>query len=863
MRTHIRVIIFGIFVYFLLCFFPVNSMIEKMEYEQNIKIVHEESADGFTEARIWINPNVLEVVTCNGFWEVEQGHFYSDTAGSELVVKRKSPMQPYMDVVILEDGALLKAGNRFQEISYNSAGDEARVERLYLAFEYNGLLVHAICFALLLLILELLKTKLGDKLKANGIISYYREKKSLGLLVAVLAFFILWFPLSWLVQPTYYTVTNFNNIRGGAVSNIWVDNAAFDVVRCRGYEEVEENHYVSVEENSELVLKKNILYKYDLSLLFVINGEGAYHLIQDGLEQFAFDSYSTERIEALGVSFPQAGASWVYMRVLVFLLILSGILISIKYYPNVLEEGYAIVQKKQSVFWEKHRTQFIVLLGFGVFFMAFFGMMFRQMPCEDDVYSMYRRMLSSKIVFKIDTFGRPIATLISNVLRMLIEGYPHSYNSIPALLVFALAAILSGIIIFNIFRERLEQNGLNVAIILAFSGLMIFNPLMCDLVRFNGARASYVWGIPAALWAARIFLEKQKISAAAVFWLTISLFTYQAQGAYFVIVSCIALSIEYIQACGSDFDKTQFQQLIKKYVNCAICYIIPCVLNRLWLHFVVGSGHYKIESPGGSGSLLAKWKTFWWWVSYSLTSGKGNMTRNILLVILVISGLCFLVAWYRSKNINKSTVLLVTGVTLAVSLCSLFYFQFFMKNIWIDARTYTALPGLPSVFVLPALAILDKERGRGKTDGLQMAFVFIGVIFLGFCLKDTQTNNMKLYATTVADHERTKFYISKIEEYEEESGKEITQVAFTADTSPTWSYSDYSEGSDTTTAPNTSVYYPAWSRDSVLIVGLGREIKQINNIPESVLEIWEGKNWDSLDDEQVVCIGNVAYIILY
>ena len=143
-----------------------------------------------------------------------------------------------------------------------------------------------------------------------------------------------------------------------------------------------------------------------------------------------------------------------------------------------------------------------------------------------------------------------------------------------------------------------------------------------------------------------------------------------------------------------------------------------------------------------------------------------------------------------------------------------------------------------------------------------MAFVFIGVIFLGFCLKDTQTNNMKLYATTVADHERTKFYISKIEEYEEESGKEITQVAFTADTSPTWSYSDYSEGSDTTTAPNTSVYYPAWSRDSVLIVGLGREIKQINNIPESVLEIWEGKNWDSLD-EQVVCIGNVAYIILY
>ena len=425
-----------------------------------------------------------------------------------------------------------------------------------------------------------------------------------------------------------------------------------------------------------------------------------------------------------------------------------------------------------------------------------------------------------------------------------------------------LATVLSCVLIFNIWKRCLNANRLNSFVVFVLAGLMVLNPLTSELAMFNGARSAYVWGIPAALWAAKKFLEKKKITLLPVLFLMLSLFTYQACGAYFIIVCCIGLNIDYIQSHENGFDKIKFKELVKRYVNCAVCYIIPCILNRLWLSLVVSSGqHYKIEAASSISGLADKWNVFCQWVASMVTTGRGYMTQNAFPLVIIASGLIFLLIWYRSAKINKASVLLVTTVAFFVSFSSIFYFQFFMKNIWIDARTCTALLGLPAIFIVSGLAVLEKEN-EIRTNQFRTVFAAVCVIFLSLSLKDTQINSMKLYAGNVADYERSRFYLERMEEYEKKTGNDITEVGFWADGAPTWRYGDYSEGHDPAGNPGT-LYEAGWSRNAVLSLMAGKEIELIKDIPDAVLEKWEGKNWDSLNEEQVICIGSRAYIALY
>lgn len=867
--TFVKLTLVSVALYLIFFYVPVNAFIDKIEEKQNVITINRGEKD-LGLISIWVNPNVLNVLENEGFIEADPNHFISNGGEAGLKLEKISSIPAYIEMISDQRGSTITVDNGWHHFEYECVGNSSEVERVSLIFERGDIFFHLICWGILTGVLLLC----WDKIKRCRIILYYKRKKSFLFVLLAFAFTILWIPLSILIRPTEYTIQNKKNIVGNAVSNIWINDEWFQIVSNSGYEKIETGHYLSTVENSELIIKKkpSISSGNDSRIHIIASGEGAFHLIKNKFEVFTVDSYDNTQIISVEVSIPSEGGSiWSYIRIIVFSFIVVAICIIYKQLERIIKDKGKNLVIQNGDFIRKFEEKFVIISLFCVFFMATFGTLFRQIYCTDDVYGAYRNILSGGVVrFEIDGFGRPVATVIGFLLHVLIKGYPYSYNGIPSLIIFMLACVISCCIVFEILKKQLNTNFLNYLIVFILAGLMILNPLMGELADFNSARSMYVWAVPFALWAAKNFLEKQKVTLISIFLLTISIFTYQAYGAYFIIICCIVMNIDYIYSCSSDFDRIKFGQLARRYVNCAICYIIPCALNKLWLSVAVSAQHYKMETVSSMEDLLAKWNTFCWWISQLVINGRGYMTDNIFGIVVVVSGLIFLLKWHNAKKINKLTVLVATVIAFFVCFSSIFYFQFFMKSIWIDARTCAALLGLPAILIISGLSIWEKEKKNSgdetkKKDCFQVLFFAVCVFFWGICLKDAQTNAMKLYAANVMDYERTQFYLTQIEKYENETGNKITDVGILADESPTWYYSDFSGGDDSTTFPKGSVYEATWSRDIMVALVSGEKlgIESIDNIPDIIVENWKGKNWNGLDEEQVICIKNKAYIILY
>lgn len=857
MSLKFKLIVVGVVLYFSLFFFPVNMFIQSINNNQNtIKIISDANINHLANTNIWINPNILKVISYDGYTKIEPDHYVSDKAGAKLVVEKISKISAYIEVVVSDSGSNLLICNGISSFNYNCMSDEIKLIQIPLLFKnvMINILINIVAFMIGVFLIY----QLGKALFKNDIVIFYRERLSIFIIIVVYSLIIIIAPIYYLASPICYTITATKNINGESISNIWISKEIFEVMSNYGFKEIENDHFVSNEDGAELTLKRK-RNKSEAYIYIVTGGNGSSYIIKDAVSELIVNSFDGNEIESIKVDLEFGWEVWNYIRLLLILVTILVVCCIYKYVNNIITRYSIRIGFEVEKFLNSYKQQIIVLFFQLIFVSISFGMLFRQILCDDDFFGLAH--YSEKISLKIDIFGRPVASLMGYLFRLIIKDWPSSFNAVPSLMFFMLAAVVSGFMFYFIFQKYFNKNSINRAFLLIFSGLIVCNPLMSDLVRFNGARTYYVWGIPFALLAAKIFLEKQKITLVSIIWLTISIFTYQAQGAYFVIVCCIALNLEYIRSGSKIFEGHKFIELIKKYLYCAVCYIIPCLLNRIWMKMLVDElQHYKIQT--WHFDFFKKWDEFCWWISYVVMGKNGRMTVGVFLFFLLVTGIIFLFVWNGTKVINKASVLLITLMTVAIGFLSLFYFQFFMANIWIDARTCTALIGLPAAFVFPSIVILD--RGKNVIHNVDKILLVFCVIFTLICIKDIQTNNMKLYATNIADFERTKFYVSQIADYEEKTGYEITEVGFWIDANPTWVYSDFSIGNDRTTFPNRSAYESVWARAEILSVISGKNIYTLlEEIPKSVLKKWEGKDWDSLNNEQVICIGNKAYIALY
>lgn len=143
---------------------------------------------------------------------------------------------------------------------------------------------------------------------------------------------------------------------------------------------------------------------------------------------------------------------------------------------------------------------------------------------------------------------------------------------------------------------------------------------------------------------------------------------------------------------------------------------------------------------------------------------------------------------------------------------------------------------------------------------------YVYIILLAVVMLNLSVNwfsSTELYKEQVIvnaiDQADTKFYYSLIKKYELETGVEVTKIARGFDTNPTRVLS----GTTSSKSINERAMNTSWGFRDIFPFVTGRRFDVAEFDSAVYDQYFAGKDWDVLSEEQVVCIGDTAYIVYY
>ena len=103
------------------------------------------------------------------------------------------------------------------------------------------------------------------------------------------------------------------------------------------------------------------------------------------------------------------------------------------------------------------------------------------------------------------------------------------------------------------------------------------------------------------------------------------------------------------------------------------------------------------------------------------------------------------------------------------------------------------------------------------------------------------------------------FYYTEIENYEKQTGNTVTKLAWGFDSNPT----TILPGTVSPKSINDRVMETPWGRREIMPFLFDRRFEIVEMPPDIWAEYFVDKNWDVLSEEQVVCIGDTAFVVWY
>lgn len=113
--------------------------------------------------------------------------------------------------------------------------------------------------------------------------------------------------------------------------------------------------------------------------------------------------------------------------------------------------------------------------------------------------------------------------------------------------------------------------------------------------------------------------------------------------------------------------------------------------------------------------------------------------------------------------------------------------------------------------------------------------------------------------TNAVDQANVRYYAAMINAYEDESSIQITKLAFQYDAAYTWVLPDVLSSKSI----NARAFSNSWAYIPIFQLTTGRTFELVDMPDDIYQDYFYGKNWDTLSEEQIICIGDTAYIALY
>lgn len=316
---------------------------------------------------------------------------------------------------------------------------------------------------------------------------------------------------------------------------------------------------------------------------------------------------------------------------------------------------------------------------------------------------------------------------------------------------------------------------------------------------------------------------------------------------WFVLVSMILFYIDYLEINSYSC----IRELVKRVGVYMAAGVFPVVCIRTFVSAPVRGSLDQVD-------LNATWKSLNEVIKALFLNCLGIMPKYFYTMLLMVaSGLYLFFVLTGKWDKSKWRLLLVALVTLLGIFSATFVTAIF--DTWLPHRVLVGFTTLLPVIVILSVVLLivggeNRDRSRQLIIILALLLLFLFISWY-FTMKIFQGQVI----TNAVDQRDAHFYYEQIRKYEKLSGHEVKNVAYKRDEN----YTSVLPGVIASKSINERAFSTPWAQREIIRLLEGKALTVVPFSEQVYTTYFYGKDWETLSEEQVKCIGDTAYIMLY
>ncbi|MCQ2081333.1 MAG: glucosyltransferase domain-containing protein [Lachnospiraceae bacterium] len=436
------------------------------------------------------------------------------------------------------------------------------------------------------------------------------------------------------------------------------------------------------------------------------------------------------------------------------------------------------------------------------------------------------------------THGRYLIALIDNMLLNL--GIRTTDNiAITMFLTLGILAIVM-LIVQKVIVDRMEIEGFYRYVTILAIDFWALNVLFSEILMFSEfciySALAYLLGALAVL-----FYTKSKYIFAVLF-LILGVCTYQ----YVVVFSAMLISFYICVENECKISKRIVLEEVACVLTCVGIGFANLVSTKILCEMKIIS---EVGKKAGSGDLMYKFSkvfdSFVMIMKHSYSMIPGNWIPAAIWM-LIIATIC--VGLVKK---NEAYKIVYIFLIIVVSFSLMYIIPLSGENFFFPPRMAFTYYFLLGFLVSYGIAELNSK--------FREILVILFSIFIIINLLCVQRINGNRYVSNKLDEVYVKMIDSKINMYEEETGKNVTKIAIGYDEYAPFHYSEVDMSYEQI---NESAAYSAVN--SLMKIFTDRNFDRTKMEPEVFDKYFKGKDWNSFNiDEQVIVVGDTVYWCLY
>ena len=475
-----------------------------------------------------------------------------------------------------------------------------------------------------------------------------------------------------------------------------------------------------------------------------------------------------------------------------------------------------------------------ILCLFGIIVLAFFGI-FIKMNYSVDTYLLFASQNLEYIQEYIRS-GRLLTALMFRILQLMRFSPAGMYT--VSFIIGIVCATFSIYILYNVLKKYIKNDMLTAII----SIVIIINPFIIELWLFI-EMGIMMLSILACILAYKSFdeyLEMHDIKKIyySMLLMLIAMFSYQGTVAIFIALSAVSIILH----------SEKIIKIAKNTIIALICYGVPTLINFLLIMLI---GNSRV---GVGKNLLQTIKFILLITKEQLIKGFGLYNSTLFICIYFFAFIISIFFIFNSKSRFKVKLINILKFIYIIFMTYIFTIatiipQDIKSAVMFPRNSYAYGSIIGLMFLFITICINNEDNVKLKNTLIIAVFVILLIMeFVQFT-----TIGINRYIVNYMDKYIILQIDNKIDDYEEQTGNKIENVAIYNLENSDIFYSDIND------MINVSAKNEEMSGRAILELFMHRKLENTQQSPRIYNEYFKDNNWQMFDLDQIVLEGNTMH----